>query len=119
MKFNTSLKLFKYLLPLPSFRSAKCVCCTLWIIVFLQVVRHYHGHLSACHAIDLHPTIDILATCGRDSSARVNTRYKKYGFVNVCYYTRILSSNNITKKIVPDKKNPAEILYYRSLYNVF
>jgi len=39
--------------------------------IALQVVRHYHGHLSACHAIDLHPTIDILATCGRDSSARV------------------------------------------------
>ncbi len=36
-----------------------------------QVIRHYHGHLSAVHDISLHPTIDVLVTCGRDSTARV------------------------------------------------
>lgn len=37
----------------------------------LQVIRHYHGHLSAVYAMDLHPTIDVLVTCGRDATARV------------------------------------------------
>ena len=37
----------------------------------LQVVRHYHGHLSAIHSLDLHPTIDVLFTCGRDATTRV------------------------------------------------
>jgi WD40 repeat protein len=39
--------------------------------VVFQVIRHYHGHLSAVHDISLHPTIDVLVTCGRDSTARV------------------------------------------------
>lgn len=38
---------------------------------YLQVIRHYHGHLSACYGLALHPTIDVLVTCGRDSTARV------------------------------------------------
>ena len=37
-----------------------------------QVIRHYHGHLSACYALDIHPTIDVLLTCGRDATARVS-----------------------------------------------
>ena len=36
------------------------------------MIRHYHGHLSAVHCISLHPTIDVLVTGGRDSSARVS-----------------------------------------------
>ena len=36
-----------------------------------QVIRHYHGHLSAVYCLSLHPTIDVLLTGGRDSSARV------------------------------------------------
>lgn len=36
-----------------------------------QVIRHYHGHLSAVYSMALHPTIDVLVTCGRDSTARV------------------------------------------------
>jgi hypothetical protein len=28
--------------------------------LYLQVVRHYHGHLSAVYALALHPTIDVL-----------------------------------------------------------
>lgn len=42
----------------------------------LQVIRHYHGHLSGVYDLSLHPTIDILVTCGRDASARVS-----YGIV--------------------------------------
>ena len=38
----------------------------------LQVVRHYHGHLSGVYDLSLHPTIDVLVTCGRDASARVS-----------------------------------------------
>ncbi|KAA3673210.1 pleiotropic regulator 1, partial [Paragonimus westermani] len=37
----------------------------------LVVIRHYHGHMSAVYGIDLHPTIDVLVTCGRDATARV------------------------------------------------
>ena len=47
----------------------KLVKC--WDLEQNKVIRHYHGHLSACYGIDLHPTIDILATCGRDSVARI------------------------------------------------
>ena len=39
--------------------------------MFAQVIRHYHGHLSACYDLSLHPTLDVLVTCGRDSTARV------------------------------------------------
>ena len=42
-----------------------------------QVVRHYHGHLSAIYSLDLHPTIDVLFTCGRDATTRVK---------NILYY---------------------------------
>jgi FOG: WD40 repeat len=35
------------------------------------VIRHYHGHLSSVNTISLHPTIDVLITAGRDSTARV------------------------------------------------
>jgi hypothetical protein len=37
------------------------------------VTRHYHGHLSAVCALSLHPTLDVLVTCGRDSVARVSS----------------------------------------------
>lgn len=40
-----------------------------------QVVRHYHGHLSAIYSLDLHPTIDVLFTCGRDATTRVKLYY--------------------------------------------
>ncbi len=36
-----------------------------------QVIRHYHGHLSAIFCLKLHPTLDILITGGRDSAARI------------------------------------------------
>ena len=39
--------------------------------LYLKVIRHYHGHLSAVYALSLHPTLDILVSCGRDSVARV------------------------------------------------
>ena len=40
-------------------------------LIVLKVIRHYHGHLSACYALALHPTLDILVSAGRDSVARV------------------------------------------------
>lgn len=40
-------------------------------ILFSQVIRHYHGHLSAVYSIALHPNIDVLVTAGRDSTGRV------------------------------------------------
>jgi len=47
----------------------KMVRC--WDLEQNKTVRHYHGHLSACYAMDLHPTIDVLVTCGRDATIRV------------------------------------------------
>lgn len=48
------------------------LCSEHWLPVSShQVIRHYHGHLSACYGLALHPTIDVLVTCGRDSTARV------------------------------------------------
>lgn len=40
------------------------ICC-------LQVIRHYHGHLSGVYTLALHPQLDILMTGGRDSVCRV------------------------------------------------
>jgi pleiotropic regulator 1 len=37
----------------------------------LQVIRHYHGHLSGVYSMALHPTLDVLMTGGRDSVCRV------------------------------------------------
>ena len=42
-----------------------------WDLEQNKVVRHYHGHLSAVQDLALHPTLDILVTCARDSTARV------------------------------------------------
>jgi len=52
-----------------------------------QVIRHYHGHLSAVYSIDIHPTIDVLVTCGRDATARVwylHMRYTVFGSAMLC-----------------------------------
>lgn len=38
---------------------------------YFQVIRQYHGHLSAVYSMALHPLLDVLVTAGRDSTARV------------------------------------------------
>lgn len=48
----------------------KMVKC--WDLEQNKVVRHYHGHLSGVYSIALHPTLDLLVTTGRDSTARVS-----------------------------------------------
>ena len=47
------------------------IVCNSCYLFNLQVVRHYHGHLSGVYDLSLHPTIDVLVTGGRDTSARV------------------------------------------------
>ena len=42
-----------------------------WDLEYNRVIRHYHGHLSSVYGLDLHPTIDILVSVGRDAVARV------------------------------------------------
>lgn len=37
----------------------------------VQVIRHYHGHLSGIYSLALHPNLDLLMTGGRDSVCRV------------------------------------------------
>lgn len=55
-----------YLFSCGEDRQVKC-----WDLEYTKVIRHYHGHLSAVYALSLHPTIDVLVTAGRDSTARV------------------------------------------------
>ena len=43
-----------------------------WDMEYNKVIRHYHGHLSGVFCLNLHPTLDILITGGRDSVARVS-----------------------------------------------
>lgn len=45
--------------------------CTRFKGGVLQVIRHYHGHLSGVYSLKLHPTLDVLMTGGRDSVCRV------------------------------------------------
>lgn len=42
-----------------------------WDLESNKVIRGYHGHLSGVYCCTLHPTIDLLITGGRDSTARV------------------------------------------------
>lgn len=42
-----------------------------WDLEYNKVIRHYHGHLSGVYCLELHPTLDILMTGGRDSVTRV------------------------------------------------
>ncbi len=37
----------------------------------MQVIRHYHGHLSGVYSLAVHPTLDVLMTGGRDAVCRV------------------------------------------------
>jgi WD40 repeat protein len=43
-----------------------------WDLEYNKVVRNYHGHLSGVYSLELHPTLDLLITGGRDSVARVS-----------------------------------------------
>lgn len=42
-----------------------------WDLETNKVIRHYHGHLSGVYSLDIHPTLDVLVTAGRDATARV------------------------------------------------
>lgn len=55
-----------YLFSCAEDKQVKC-----WDLEYNKVIRHYHGHLSGVYCLSLHPTLDIMVTGGRDSSARV------------------------------------------------
>lgn len=61
--------------------SLLCIVCLcfIWYVVGWdleqnKVVRNYHGHLSGVYTLELHPTLDLLITGGRDSVARVGRK---------------------------------------------
>lgn len=54
---------------------------------WLQVIRHYHGHLSGVYALALHPQLDVLMTGGRDSVCRVWDMRTKVCFCKWTLYT--------------------------------
>ena len=66
----------------------------------LQVIRHYHGHLSAVYCISLHPTIDVLITGGRDATARVWDMRTK-----ACVHTLSCHTNTVAD-IITQAANP-------------
>lgn len=69
---STFCKLINYDKNLSKFSKIRQNCISLIMLYkSFQVTRHYHGHLSAVYSIDAHPTVDILVTAGRDSTARV------------------------------------------------
>ena len=56
------------------------------------MIRHYHGHLSAVYSMALHPTIDVLVTCGRDSTARVWDMRTKANIHTLAGHTNTVAS---------------------------
>ena len=55
-----------YLFSAGEDKQIKC-----WDLEYNKVIRQYHGHLSGIYCLTLHPTLDLLVTGGRDSTARV------------------------------------------------
>ena len=47
-------------------KQVKC-----WDLEYNKVVRHYYGHTLGVYAIALHPTLNLIATGGRDSIVRL------------------------------------------------
>ena len=41
------------------------------VLFAVQVIRHYHGHLSGVFALAVHPELPLLMTGGRDSTCRL------------------------------------------------
>eukprot|EP01083_Nonionella_stella_P232560 820225_1 len=42
-----------------------------WDLEQNKTIRSCHTHLSGVYDVAIHPTIDVIVTCGRDSVARV------------------------------------------------
>ena len=76
-------------------------------VTILQVIKHYHGHLSAVYAIDLHPTIDVLLTCGRDGTARVWDQRTK-----ACIHT-LTGHNNTVADVRCQAAEPQVIIIFQ------
>ena len=55
-----------YLYSCSEDKTVKC-----WDLEYNKIVRNYNGHLSGVYNLSLHPTLDILATGGRDSVVRL------------------------------------------------
>ena len=41
------------------------------LLLSMQVIRSYHGHLSGVYGLALHPSLDILFSGGRDAVVRM------------------------------------------------
>lgn len=55
-----------------------------WDLETNKVIRHYHGHLSGVYSLDIHPTLDVLVTAGRDATARVSTAHLAPAVILIC-----------------------------------
>ena len=84
-----------------------CVC----VCARVQVVRHYHGHLSGVYCMSLHPTIDVLLTGGRDSTARVWDMRTK-----ACIHT-LAGHTNTVADILTQAANPQVLIHTLNVYH--
>ena len=66
-----------YLFSAGEDKQIKC-----WDLEYNKVIRQYHGHLSGIYCLSLHPTLDLLVTGGRDSTARVMLTNLGLGYAN-------------------------------------
>lgn len=73
------------------------------------MIRHYHGHLSAVYSMALHPTIDVLVTCGRDSTARVWDMRTKANIHTLTGHTNTVASV-VCQAVEPQVHNNNTIL---------
>ena len=94
-----------------------------------QVIRHYHGHLSAVYSLSIHPTLDVLCSVGRDSTCRVWDMRTKSCIHTLTGHTNTVSSvltqatepqiitasHDTTMRFVNLRKHPFDIKNKRSI----
>ena len=59
----------KNLMYLFSCAEDKTIKC--WDLEYNKIVRNYHGHLSGVYSLALHPTLNLIASGGRDATVRL------------------------------------------------
>ena len=55
-----------YLFSVAEDKTVRC-----WDLEMNQVIRNYHGHLSSVLSVCIHPTLNLIATGGRDCTVRL------------------------------------------------
>lgn len=75
----------------------KMVKC--WDLETNKVIRSYHGHLSGVYCLTIHPSLDLLITGSRDSTAKVWDMRTK-----ACVHTLASHGNTVGSIIAQDNE---------------